>query len=506
MRLCITNRLRLAVTLVMPLLTIASVQAADGWANVNGTTTGGQGGDVAYASTGTEINQAMCQRVADDTPLTIYVSGTINHGNTSKVSGSCDTKDDAIQFKRVANISLIGTGNGALFDQIGIHIREASNIIIRNIHVRNVKKSGSPTSNGGDAIGMERDVDHIWIDHNELEASGGEDDGYDALLDMKDNTKYVTASYNYLHHSGRGGLIGSSDSDTENSYITFHHNRYENIDSRLPLLRHGTVHAYNNYYNGISKSGMNSRAGGQIKAENNVFENSLNPIGTFYTDDMGYWDVSGNIFGSGVTWLSNSTNHPAGPNPTSTTSISIPYGYTPDNADCVKNEVIRTAGTGDDFLTSNCDGSADDGSIINGIYRIAPVHSGKTLDITNCGNTEGVNVQQWGWLDNDCQKFTITSVDGIWHRISPRNAPDLALDVYDGSTEPGANINAWTYWGGGMQQFRFQSAGNGRWRIINRDSNLCLDVFELSTDDGANVVQWTCISGNNNQVFELIRQ
>lgn len=503
MRLFDSNKVRLTAFIV-PLLAMGGAHAADGWANVNGTTTGGAGGGVAYASTGTEINEAMCNRAADDTPLTIYVSGTINHGNTTKISGSCDTKDDAIQFKTVSNISLIGTGNGALFDQIGIHIRESSNIIVRNIHVRNVKKSGSPTSNGGDAIGMERNVDHIWIDHNELEASGGEDDGYDALIDMKDNTKYVTVSYNYLHHSGRGGLIGSSDSDTENTYITFHHNRYENIDSRLPLLRHGTVHAYNNYYNGIDKSGMNPRIGGQIRAENNVFENAQNPIGTFYTDDMGYWDVSGNIFGSGVTWLSNSTNHPAGPNPSSTTSISIPYGYSADPASCVKDEVLRTAGTGDSFLTSNCGGPAS--TIVNGVYRIAPYHSGKTLDITDCGTETGVNVQQWGWLNNDCQKFQIFPVDGIWHRISPLNAPALALDVFEDSSEPGANITAWDYWGGGMQQFRFQPAGNGRWRIINRDSELCLDVFELSTDDGANVVQWTCIAGNENQMFELIRQ
>lgn len=504
----LSKKLCMVASLITPLCVAGAAHAVDGWATVNGNTTGGQGGSVAYASTGTEINQAMCQRAADDTPLTIYVSGTINHGNTTKVSGSCDTKDDAIQFKRVKNISLIGRGDGALFDEIGIHIREASNIIIRNIHVRNVKKSGSPISNGGDAIGLETDVDHIWIDHNELEASGGEKDGYDSLLDIKDHSQYITVSYNYMHHSGRGGLIGHSDSDDDNTFITFHHNRYENIDSRLPLLRHGTVHAYNNYYKGVSKSGMNPRAGGQIKAENNVFEDVQNPIGTFYTDDMGYWDISGNVFGSGVTWLSNDTNHPAGPNPYSTTSISIPYNYTPDPASCVKDEVIRTAGTGDDFPTSNCSdgGSSVHNTIVNGTYRIVPVHSGKAIDIASCGTEQGTNVQQWSWLNNDCQKFAISAVDGYWHRISPVNAPDLSLDVFEDSSEPGANIDAWTYWGGGMQQFRFQSAGSNRFRIINRDSGLCLDVYELSTDDGANLVQWTCIAGNQNQMFELVRQ
>lgn len=344
-------------------MTSIAFAAPEGYATLNGGTTGGEGGAIVYATTGTEINQAMCDRATDDTPLTIYVSGVINHGNTEKVSGSCDTTGDEIQFKKVKNISLIGTNEGALFDEIGIHLRETSNIIIRNVHVRNVKKSGSPISNGGDAIGMETNVHNIWIDHNELEASGGEKDGYDSLIDMKATTQYVTVSYNYLHHSGRGGLMGSSDSDTENTFVTFHHNRYEDIDSRLPLLRHGIAHAYNNYYDNISKSGMNPRIGGSIKAENNHFANAQNPIGTFYTDDMGFWDLSGNIF-ENVTWLSDATNHPAGPNPISTTSISIPYSYQLDDADCVKSIVLATAGTNNNFAVSDgaCSTESGDGN------------------------------------------------------------------------------------------------------------------------------------------------
>lgn len=133
----------------------SAVAGPVGFASLNGGTTGGAGGQVVYASTGAEINQAMCNRASDDTPLIIYVTGTINHGNTAKYSGSCDTTADEIQFKGVKNISLIGTGSGAVFDQIGIHLRDTSNIILQNLHIKNVKKSGSPTSNGGDAIGME---------------------------------------------------------------------------------------------------------------------------------------------------------------------------------------------------------------------------------------------------------------------------------------------------------------------------------------------------------------
>ncbi|OAH14031.1 pectate trisaccharide-lyase precursor [Streptomyces jeddahensis] len=334
----------------------AAVGSATGYATQNGGTTGGAGGQTVRATTGTEIHQALCNRAASDTPITIEVEGTIHHGNTSKVSGdSCNTADDVIELKQISNVTLIGVGNGAVFDQLGIHIRESSNIIIQNVTVRNVKKSGSPTSNGGDAIGMEADVRNVWVDHVSLEASGGESEGYDGLFDMKDNTQYVTLSYSTLRNSGRGGLVGSSESDLSNGFITYHHNLYENIDSRAPLLRGGTGHMYNNYYVSLNESGINSRAGAKAKVDSNYFKDSKDVLGTFYTDAAGYWQVSGNIFDN-VTWSApGDDNNPAGPDPQSNTTVSIPYAYTLDDASCVPDVVGRTAGVGKGLRVSDGD-------------------------------------------------------------------------------------------------------------------------------------------------------
>lgn len=143
---------------------------------------------------------------------------------------------------------------------------------------------------------------------------------------------------------------------------------------------------------------------------------------------------------------------------------------------------------------------------INGTYRIVPVHSGKALDVAWCEAVNGANLQQWDWLNNDCQKWTITPVDGDWHRISPRNAGELSLDIDSFSRNDGANVMLWQYHGGFNQQFRFQSAGDGRWRIINRHSEKCLDIDSVSSNNGANVMQWGCLAGQLNQQFELIRQ
>ncbi|GAA2919240.1 polysaccharide lyase family 1 protein [Streptomyces erythrogriseus] len=332
----------------------AATGGVTGYATQNGGTTGGAGGQTVRATTGTAIHQALCGRASSSTPITIQVEGTINHGNTTKVSGSsCNTAADRIELKQISNVTIVGVGSGAVFDQLGIHIREAGNIVIQNVTVRNVKKSGSPTSNGGDAIGMESDVRNVWVDHVTLEASGGESEGYDGLFDMKDNTQYVTLSYSVLRNSGRGGLIGSSESDRSNGYVTFHHNLYENIDSRAPLLRGGIAHMYNNHYKRLNDSGINSRAGARAKVDNNYFEDSKDVLGTFYTDEAGYWQVGGNVFDN-VTWSSRSGDHnPAGPNPTSNTSVSIPYGFTLDGANCVPSVVAQTAGAGKGLKVSD---------------------------------------------------------------------------------------------------------------------------------------------------------
>ncbi|MFG1699666.1 polysaccharide lyase family 1 protein [Nonomuraea sp. NPDC049309] len=345
-----------AGTAVTTMQASAAAGSATGFASANGGTTGGAGGQTVRATTGTAIHQALCSRAGSSTPITIQVEGTINHGNTSKVSGgSCNTADGVIELKQISNVTIIGVGSGAVFDQIGIHIREASNIIIQNVTVRNVKKSGSPTSNGGDAIGMEKDVRNVWVDHVTLEASGGEPEGFDGLFDLKNNTQYVTLSYSILRNSGRGGLIGSSESDRSNGNVTFHHNLYQNIDSRTPLLRGGIAHMYNNHYLNINESGINSRAGGRAKVDNNYFEDSKDVLGTFYTDEAGYWQVSGNIFDN-VTWGGRDDEHnPAGPDPQSNTSVSVPYSYTLDSASCVPDIVSRTAGAGKGLQVSDGD-------------------------------------------------------------------------------------------------------------------------------------------------------
>ncbi|MEU0578903.1 pectate lyase [Streptomyces griseoincarnatus] len=458
----------------------AATGGVTGYATQNGGTTGGAGGQTVRATTGTAIHQALCGRASSSTPITIQVEGTINHGNTTKVSGSsCNTAADKIELKQISNVTIVGVGSGAVFDQLGIHIREASNIVIQNVTVRNVKKSGSPTSNGGDAIGMESDVRNVWVDHVTLEASGGESEGYDGLFDMKDNTQYVTLSYSVLRNSGRGGLIGSSESDRSNGYVTFHHNLYENIDSRAPLLRGGIAHMYNNHYKRLNESGINSRAGARAKVDNNYFEDSKDVLGTFYTDEAGYWQVGGNVFDN-VTWSSRSGDHnPAGPNPTSNTSVSIPYGFTLDGANCVPSVVAQTAGAGKGLKVSDgsCTPQSPDPT------DPGPTDPGEPTDPGPTDPPAGTNLSLGAGADGS-SKASGTSygnvIDGSTSTYWSPSGSTGAVSVKWGTATTVSKVNI---------RLASGSGAIGAYRLLNHDTGAV-----LASGSGAGTVSFSPVS------------
>ena len=310
---------------------------------------GGLGGEVVTATTGTEIHKAICDRAADDTPLIIMVDGTITPGNTLKQSGSCNTADGLIELKEISNVSLIGVGTNGVLDQIGVHIRASSNIIVQNLTIKNVRKSNTDTpSNGGDAIGMESDVNNIWIDHNLIFGSTTEGEEHDGLIDLKANTTDVTISYNHLHTSGRGGLVCSNDDgDDGSTRITWHHNWYQNLNSRTHLVREAHGHFFNNYYSQILSTGINCRNGASLLIEGNYFTDCRNPLGTFfYLENPGTYEVHDNFFDSNVVWEAASDQSPAGPDVQSTGSVSVPYSYTLDSAQSTPEIVMANAGVG----------------------------------------------------------------------------------------------------------------------------------------------------------------
>ena len=290
-----------------------------GFATLNGGTTGGSGGPTVTVYNGADLQNAIKQ----GGPRIIRVAGTITPSNSGGLS--------KIDIKDVNNISILGNGSSGELNGIGIKITRANNIIIRNLKIHHVNTGDK------DAISIEGPVRNVWVDHCTLYNDLNHDkDYYDGLLDAKKDSAYMTFSWNYLYDSYKTSLVGSSDSDNYDRRITYNHNYFRNCNSRLPSYRFGVGHVFNNYYYGIMTTGINSRMGAKLRIDNNVFENSDDPIGSWDSDNVGYWHLSGNQY-------INCT----GSMPTSsTTSYNPPYSYSLTATGSVKSTVTSGAGSG----------------------------------------------------------------------------------------------------------------------------------------------------------------
>jgi pectate lyase len=329
-----------------PVEACTSVNTVQGFASMgNGTTGGadvGAGNNTISVTTGVALNAALStSSIYKDKPLVVYIDAPITWANSNNLG---------IKLQR-NNVSIIGRTN-AEFSGVGIGLSDgASNIIIRNLLMHEV-----PQANGaGDHInldGRNAALSNIWIDHNEFYNDLTVDkDFYDELVSGRSAVHNVTISYNYLHDSQKTSLWGSSDdaaAEDVGRTISYHHNYWKDVNSRLPLFRFGEGHVWNNYYSGITGSGINSRMGAKMRIDNNVFENSKNPILSADSAAIGYWNASGNIF-TNVTWAgsfnaacSTAPCYAGGNN--STGDYVPPYSYTATDASEVKAEVMANAG------------------------------------------------------------------------------------------------------------------------------------------------------------------
>ncbi|WP_282939946.1 polysaccharide lyase family 1 protein [Paenibacillus sp. RC67] len=225
-----------------------------GYANVNGTTTGGAGGTTVTVTNLTDFKTYA----SSSSKYIIKVNGNFS------LSGQVDVK---------SNKTILGVGSNSGFTGGGLRVKGSSNVIIKNLKIAKAV--------GTDAISIDSS-DHIWIDHNDLSSDLTHDkDYYDGLLDISHGSDYVTVSWNKFHDHYKGSLVGHSDNnsseDTGHLKVTYHHNSFVNVNSRIPSLRFGTGHVYNNYIKNAS-TGAHSRMNAQMLVESNYFDTVSTPI------------------------------------------------------------------------------------------------------------------------------------------------------------------------------------------------------------------------------------
>ncbi|RYY99865.1 MAG: carbohydrate-binding protein [Chitinophagaceae bacterium] len=256
-----------------------------GYATGNGGTTGGTGGPSIVVSTLAELQAWALTRENNTTPEVLYINGKITSSQTVLVT-----------IKHGANISIYGLGSTAELQNVGLNIRNYDNVIVRNLKIHEVFYPN-------DALTLD-DVVNGWVDHCEFYSKIGAGigvDTYDGLLDIKNGSRYITVSWNYLHHHMKNMLFGHTDNSSQAAIdapmrITLHHNFIESTDGRNPSLRYGAVHMFNNYFRNITDYGVAVRQGAHALIQNNVYENVKLPITTNKFDGEGFACESGNIF------------------------------------------------------------------------------------------------------------------------------------------------------------------------------------------------------------------
>jgi len=280
---------------------------------------GGSLGATVTASTLDELKMYL----GSPNPYVVTVSGLIE--GTDSVNVTSDK-------------TLLGVGSGAHLKGIELSLNGSRNVIIRNIAVSHVIADGAGTAN--DAIVLTGAM-NVWIDHCDLfsDRTSGKD-YYDGLIEIKNGASFVTVSRCHIHDHFKVSLISSGDEQVGDTVIraTYHHNYFHNCGSRMPSIRFGKAHVFNNYYiNNTDGSGVNSRMGAVVRVEGNHFENTENPICFLDSSKTGYWDVTG-----GNTFVNCTGMQPT----TSTGMLTPPYPYTLDPVADVPTTVPAAAGVG----------------------------------------------------------------------------------------------------------------------------------------------------------------
>lgn len=205
-------------------------------------------------------------------PKIIKVAGTIDMTEGTPFANTADQKVRA-RIKLTSNTTLIGEGPGAGFVNAWIDITSVSQVIVRNLHLvapcdvgpvwdPNDGSTGNWNSQY-DAIGIVS-ATQVWIDRNTITDAPVTDDTlpiengktkqcHDGAIDITKGADLITVSYNVVTLHDKTMLIGGSDSLTSDAgklRITIANNVFSGTTQRVPRVRFGQVHVFNNYFVG----------------------------------------------------------------------------------------------------------------------------------------------------------------------------------------------------------------------------------------------------------------
>jgi pectate lyase len=255
-----------------------------GWA-AYANVTGGVGGTEVTVNTYAAL-RAACRQAG---PIIIKVEGVL-------------VPNESYCYIEGYDKTIIGVGTNSGLAGYGFRV-SGTNIIIANMTFSstNSNADGITVDNSSHGIGR-----NVWVDHCTFY------DCRDGAVDVTKGADYVTVSWCKFYYAPvpKGvvqhqfvNLIASSDSDNPNDmryHVTFHHNWYSDYSrERMPSVRFGRVHVFNNYYDCFDNNYcVRTRLYSEVLVENNYFLGVQNPWERFVTGaggDPGKLKAIGNI-------------------------------------------------------------------------------------------------------------------------------------------------------------------------------------------------------------------
>ena len=319
----VTRRMVLTTTLSLLYLfqCPCALVAADGFGMC---ATGGEGGDIVTVENAVDFKGLV---ETPQVPYVVQVSGILN---LDSVGGRVSIRSNKTIRAADPNAAIVG--------QLGFK-KGSSNVILERLTITNPDDYGE-----GDGISLKEDIQNVFITRCTFY------DCDDGCLDISRRSDWITVSWCRFYFtpgnadSSRVSLIGSSDNaidDLGKLHITFHHNWFSALCwHRIPSVRYGRVHIYNNYYNCPGNLyGIRSRIQAQCLIESNYFDGVHDPYYVYISDPeekIGKIKATGNILVNCTGRVDDGDD-----------DVFVPsYPYKPNDAHDVPGIVQLSAGAG----------------------------------------------------------------------------------------------------------------------------------------------------------------
>lgn len=163
-----------------------------------------------------------------------------------------------------------GRGREVRITGMGILTQESSNLVFENLIFTAPSITALDTTSRR-ALSIHNGTHHVWVDHCVFEE-------YPLVeLDVKRGSHNVTISWSRFENAQTGVLFGLAADiimDTAQS-LTIHHNYFAGLSQDGILAHGGKLHAYNNFFDSVEKSGVVCSDAARCLIEKNVFNNEL---------------------------------------------------------------------------------------------------------------------------------------------------------------------------------------------------------------------------------------